>query len=160
MAILHQKPAPMLYVCLPCLSCFHFDRKLTSEFWGCWHCIQTHGCRDCQCAFWVYVDSQRVLAKPLSQNKLCTFLEQELGSLDSWINSHLNALIRLPGQKHAASCVLGEVSWLVLSTFFPKLYVLQEFCQELEPENVKCHLFLCFVFICFTLCQCTMYMYC
>ena len=52
-----------------------------------------------------------ILTKPLGEHKLCT--------LNSLLSCHPYALICLPGEERAASSILCEVPWSVISTLFP-----------------------------------------
>ena len=72
------------------------------------------------------------------QNILHTLLKKELGRFNGRLNSKLEALVRLPGEKHACPCILTEVSRSVFGALFPASQILEEFHQELKSmKNVE-----------------------
>ena len=67
--------------------------------------------------------------------------------------------MRLPGKKHAAPCILGEISRSPLSALFPQSEILQKIHQELESvvkqnlvfnhfhQNTKIHVIITIIII-------------
>ena len=67
--------------------------------------------------------------------------------------------MHLPGKKHAAPCILGEISRSPLSALFPQSEILQKIHQELESvlkqnlvlnhfhQNTKIHVIIIIIII-------------